>query len=90
MDKHTEISNFLRDFMQDNSKRGRNPNRNTHKITCTDNQSIDQIMNHISDQIHESKGMSVLFGDRHMTVISTNNFFSNQTKKNSSKYPQGS
>ena len=72
--------------MKDDGKRRSDTDRNTHQITCTDNQSIDQIMYHISDKIHEREGMSMLLGDRHMTVIPTDDFFCNQTKNNSSKY----
>lgn len=42
-------------------------------------------MDNISDQIHGSDRMRMVLGDRHMAVISTNDFFGNQTKKYSSE-----
>jgi hypothetical protein len=39
----------------------------------------------ISDQIHDRKGMDVLLGNRHMTVISVNDLFGKEAEENSSK-----
>ena len=89
MNKYTEISDLLRDFMEDDRKCCGDSDRNADQITCTDDQSINQIMNHISDEIHESKRMFVLLGDRHMTVIPTDDFFCDQSENNTSQNTDG-
>lgn len=85
MDKYTKISHLLRDFVKNNFQSRGDTEWNTNKITRSDNQSIYQIMNHISDQIHDRKRMRMLLSDRHMAMISANDFFRNQTKKYTSK-----
>ncbi len=86
MNKYTKISNFLWDFMKDNRYRCCNTYGDTNQITCSNNQSIDKIVYHISDQIHICKGMFMVLGNRHMTMISTNNFFCNESKYNTSQH----
>ncbi len=87
MDKYTEISHFLRDFMKNDRYGGGDSYRDTDQITCADDQSINEIMDTISDQIHDSERMDVFLGDRHMAMIPTDDFFRDQAKKNSSKNP---
>lgn len=64
--------------------------RDTDQITCAENQSINEIMDTISDQIHDSERMDVFLGDRHMAMIPTDDFFRDQAEKNSSEYSQRS
>ena len=87
MDKHTEISHLLRDFMKNYRYGSSDSDRNADQITCTENQSINEIMDTISDQIHERKRMNVFLGDWHMTVIPTDDFFRDQAEEYSPKDP---
>lgn len=81
MDQDAEVADFLRDFVKHDGDSGREADRNTDQITRSDNQSINEIMHGISDQIHDRKRMHVCLGNRHMAVISVDNFFGNQSKK---------
>jgi len=85
MNQDAEITHFMRDFVEQDGNRCREADRNTHEITRSDNQAVDKIMYRISDQIHDRKRMDVSLGNRHMTVISVDNFFSNEAEKNSHK-----
>lgn len=85
MDQDAEVADFLRDFVKQDGDRGRDTDRNTHEITCSYNQAVNEIVHGISDQIHDRKGMDVRLGNRHMTVISMNNFFGKESKENSSE-----
>lgn len=87
MDKHTEISDLLRDFMENHGKRRSDADRDADQIAGSDNQTIYQIMHHISDEIHESEGMRMLLGDRHMAMIPADDFFRDQAEKYSPEYP---
>lgn len=49
MDKYAKISYLLGNFMENDGKRRSDTNRNTYEIARSDNQSIYQIMNHISN-----------------------------------------
>lgn len=49
MDQDAEVADFLRDFVKQDGDRCREADRNTHEITRSDNQAIDEIMNGISD-----------------------------------------
>ena len=49
MDQDAEVTHFMRDFVEQDGNRCREADRNTHEITCADNQSVDKIMNGISD-----------------------------------------
>lgn len=73
--------------MEDDCKRRRDADRDADQIACADDQPIDQIMHHISDQIHESERMFMFLGNRHMAVIPTDDFFRDQTEGDSSEYP---
>gem|GEM_PF-2724431 len=83
MDEYSEISNLLRNFMKDDCHGGSDSCRNIDEITCSDNQSIDDIVNKISYEIHDGEMMYMMLGDWHMTVISVNHFFCDETKDNS-------
>lgn len=71
--------------MKDDRQCRSDTERNADEIARSDNQAINQIMDHISDQIHDRKRMRMLLSDRHMAMISANDFFRNQTKKYTSK-----
>jgi len=75
MDQDAEVADLLRDFVKQDGDRCRDADRNTDKITRSDDQAVDKIMHGISDQIHDRKRMDVGLGNRHMTVISVNDLF---------------
>ncbi len=81
MNQDAEVADFLRDFVKQDGDSCREADGNVDKITRSDNQTINKIVYRISDQIHDRKGMDVRLGDRHMTVISMNNFLGKQSKK---------
>lgn len=87
--EHTEISDFLGDFMEQHSNRRSDSQGDAHQITRSDDKSIDEIMNDISDQIHGSDRMGMCLGDRHMAVIPADDFFGDQTEEYSSQQRQG-
>ena len=76
MEKNREISHLVRDLVENDGDRGSNTHLDIHQITRSDNQSVNKIMHHITDQIHDSKRMHMGLGDGHMTVISMDNLFS--------------
>lgn len=49
MNQDAEITHFMRDFVEQDGNRCREADRNTHEITRSDNQAVDNIMHGISD-----------------------------------------
>lgn len=83
MDQDAEVADFLRDLMEKDGDSGRDADRDAGEITRSDDQAVDEIMHRISDEIHDSEGMDMFFGDRHMTVIPTDHFFGKEPEEDS-------
>lgn len=85
MNQNTEVTYFLGDFVKYYCDGRCDTYRNTYQITRSENQTINEIMDSITDKIHDGKGVDVCLGNRHMTVISMNNFLCNETKKDTAQ-----
>lgn len=81
MDEYAEISDFLRYLMEHDRKRRSDAERNAHQIARTDDQSVDQIMHGISDEIHGGDRMRMGLCDRHMAVIPADDLFRDQPEE---------
>ena len=86
VNKHSKISYFLWNFMKEYCNSSRDTNLNTHQITCSNNQSIYEIMDRISHEIHDRKWVCMsLCPRRYVTVSPMKNLLHNKTKYNRSK-----
>jgi hypothetical protein len=67
--------------MKDNCDRGCNSDFCTADESDSNDDSIHEIVNHIPDKVHPSKGMFVMFCDRQVAVVSVDNFFGDKSNE---------
>ena len=78
MEEDAEIPYLLRYLMEDHSNSRGNPDGDTHAVTGTDNHTVNQIVNPITDQVHGYYRMQVAFRDRDMAVPPADELFQDE------------
>jgi len=84
VNEHSEISDLLWDFVKDDGDRCGNSDFYIYDEGDSDNDPIDEIMHHISHEIHPSEWVLMLSSDGEMAVISMDDFFCDESDQDSS------